>query len=446
MIDNKTSESQITIFWFRRDLRLHDNAGLYRALTRSKNVLPIFIFDTHILDALPRNDARVQFIHDSLQGIKSQLEGLGSDLKVYLGKPEEVWQQILSNYQVNSVYCNKDYEPYAKERDASISALLAEHSISLHTFKDHLVFHEDEVLKDDGKPYTVFTPYKRKWLAKLQSRMSTPALSYYLKGYPVEKYYDQFCSIASEPILSLSDLGFEPSDICIPASSVTQKRIRSYDETRNFPAIEGTSRLGIHFRFGTISIREKARKAQQLNDTFLSELVWRDFYAMILHHFPHVVLNAFREKYDRIEWRNNKEEFEAWKEGRTGYALVDAGMRELNTTGHMHNRVRMLVASFLTKHLLIDWRWGEAYFAEKLLDFDLASNNGGWQWAAGSGTDAAPYFRIFSPMAQLEKFDKQRVYVKRYVPEYGTDAYPEPIVDHKFARERCLATYKEALS
>jgi deoxyribodipyrimidine photo-lyase len=327
---------------------------------------------------------------------------------------------------------------------------LEHEDIEFETFKDHVIFEKDEVVKDDGDPYVVFTPYSKKWKQKLMSKVkdgdSVGKTSYFLKAYPTEDYFSNFYQTETFDNPSLEDIGFEPTDIEIPSKEVTRGVIRNYKENRNFPAKDGTSRLGIHFRFGTISIRNKARKALDLSETFVNELIWRDFYAMILSHFPKVVGNAFREKYEAVEWRNNEAEFEAWCQGKTGYPIVDAGMRELNGSGYMHNRVRMITASFLTKHLLIDWRWGEAYFAKKLLDFDLASNNGGWQWAAGCGTDAAPYFRIFNPTSQQEKFDKHKKYIKQWVPEFGTDDYPEPIVDHKFARQRCLDTYKKALN
>lgn len=447
-------DKSISIVWLRRDLRLHDNAALYRALKAQDNVLPLFIFDRHILDELEdRSDARVAFIHDVISDLKDQLQQLGSDLLVYYGKPEEVWRQIIDTYQVQAVYTNRDYEPYARDRDGRIESFLSEKGITFHTYKDHVIFEEEEILTKAGGIYTVFTPYSRTWKAKLEERMETVEIdgearevSFYFKPYPTEKYFDALLKVEDSLSLpTLAQMNFEPSDIPIPAQTVSRGLIKSYDKTRNFPAKEGTSRLGIHFRFGTISIREKAYRASQLNGTFLNELIWRDFYSQILANFPKVVTESFRPEYDFIEWRNDEKEFAAWCAGKTGYPIVDAGMRELNTTGYMHNRVRMITASFLTKHLLIDWRWGEAYFAKKLLDFDLASNNGGWQWAAGSGTDAAPYFRIFNPTSQMDKFDKDRRYIKRWVPEYGTDEYPEPIVDHKMARERCLATYKAGL-
>lgn len=434
------------IFWFRRDLRLQDNAGLYHALKSDKPVIPIFIFDNEILDKLPSKDARVEFIHTTLTELDRELQTYGSSLQVYHGNPLKVWKTILKEHEIAAVFSNHDFEPYAIKRDKTIEDLLASKKISFHSFKDHVIFEKNEITKADGGPYSVFTPYKKKWLEKVDAATDRDEVSFYFKSYPTEEYFRRFAQVKRTPMITLEELGFESANIEIPTTEVAQSIIKNYGKQRDFPAIDGTSRLGIHFRFGTISIREKARKAQHLSSVFLSELIWRDFYAMILFHNPKVVTESYRSKYDRIEWLNNEDDFEAWKNGMTGYLLVDAGMRELNQTGFMHNRVRMLVASFLTKHLLIDWRWGEAYFAEKLLDFDLASNNGGWQWASGSGTDAAPYFRIFSPMAQLEKFDKQRKYVKEYIPEFEKNTYPDPIVDHKMARERCLATYKRALA
>lgn len=449
---------KVSIFWFRRDLRLEDNAGLYHALKDGKPVLPLFIFDTDILDKLEEPaDARVEFIHQEVSRLHEELEKLGSTILVKHGRPREVWEALLDEFEITAVYTNRDYEPSAKQRDEAIEVLLTERDIPFHTYKDQVIFESLEVTKNDGDPYVVFTPYSRTWKDKLKEKIveveedpdsgdGAPAeISFYFQSYPTEKYFEHFYQTTPADLPSLDRIGFEPAGIPFPDREVSRKLIKNYDETRDYPAIDGTSRLGIHFRFGTISIREKARRASRLNETFLNELIWRDFYAMILDNFPHVAENSFREKYDRIEWRNNEKEFEAWCKGKTGYPIVDAGMRELNESGYMHNRVRMVTASFLTKHLLIDWRWGEAYFAARLLDYDLASNNGGWQWAAGSGTDAAPYFRIFNPESQLKKYDKEMKYVKEWVPEYGTDDYPERIVDHKMARERCLSAYKEAL-
>jgi deoxyribodipyrimidine photo-lyase len=448
---------QLNIHWFRRDLRLNDNAALYRALKSGQPVLPIFIFDKNILDKLEnKTDARVTFLHDTMSELKTELESLGSTLLVFHDEPLNVFQELAKRFEIKTVFTNHDFEPYALERDAAVKERLSLQGIDFQTFKDHVIFERDEVTKDDGLPYTVFTPYSKKWKMKLMSRLSThngTQISYYFKPYPTEKYVKNFAQVSEigplsiKPILTLESMNFERSSITIPSKTVARGIIKNYDKTRDFPALQqGTSKLGIHFRFGTISIREKALSASNLNETYLNELIWRDFYSQIMHHFPHIGKGkSFREAYDQIEWVNNEADFKQWCAGKTGYPMVDAGMRELNATGHMHNRVRMIVSSFLTKHLLIDWRLGEAYFAEKLLDFDKASNNGGWQWASGSGTDAAPYFRIFNPESQREKFDKANEYIKLWVPEYGTTAYSQPIVDHKFARERCLATYGRAL-
>jgi deoxyribodipyrimidine photo-lyase len=429
----------LAIHWFKRDLRLADNAALYYALKSGIPVQPIFIFDTEILNKLEdKSDARVTFIHQELSRLKQELQALGSDLLVYYGNPVELWPSILEELQPSAVYTNRDYEPYAKKRDTEVSTILLKHPISFNTYKDHVLFEMDEVLKDDGTPYVVFTPYSRKWKATL-----TP---YQLKPYPTEKYFNSFNHRAPTPLITLEEMGFKKSKIAFPPKTTTLSVIKNYEANRDFPAIAGTSRLSLHLRFGTVSIRDKAAKGKKTSEKWLNELIWRDFYVHILHHFPHTVEGSFKPQYDQIHWSTNEEHFKAWCEGMTGYGLVDAGMRELNATGFMHNRVRMVVASFLTKHLLLNWRWGEAYFAQKLLDFDLASNNGGWQWAAGSGVDAAPYFRIFNPYTQIERFDSKHEYIKKWIPEWGTNAYPKEIVDHKTARELCLATYKSGLA
>ncbi len=443
----------INIFWFRRDLRLQDNAGLYHALKGSNSVLPIFIFDKNILEKLEDTaDSRVTFLHDSLTELTAELEKLGSTLRIYYGNPMDIWQQITTDFSVETVFTNKDYEPYALKRDNTVKAFLGTKNIDFQLFKDHVIFEYQEVTKDDGLPYTVFTPYSRKWKAKLETQLEEHKginISYYFKPYPNEDYFSNLLKGASQndALPSLESMGFERATIAIPPKSVARSVVRNYDKTRDIPSLpQGTSQLGIHFRFGTVSIREKALAASTLNETYLNELIWRDFYSQIIQHFPHIGEgNAFRKEYDQIAWRNDEKDFENWCLGKTGYPLVDAGMRQLNTTGYMHNRVRMVVSSFLTKHLLIDWRWGEAYFAKKLLDFDMASNNGGWQWAAGSGTDAAPYFRIFNPTEQQKKFDPDFKYIRTWIPEYGTPQYPMPIVEHKFARERCLKTYGDVL-
>ncbi len=446
----KPPDKKINLFWFRRDIRLHDNRGLYEALNSGIEVIPVFIFDSHILDKLEnKKDARVEFIHLELFKVKENLRKAGSDMLVYYGKAEEVWSEISEEYTVDSVYCNRDYEPYAKDRDAKVEAILKGKNIKFKTFKDHVITEGGEVFKDDGDPYVVFTQFKRKWFEVVRGGLNEADNiidSSFFQNYPSEDKMDYFLKWENKDGMpTLEDMGFAPAGIEFPVDEVKRKVIKEYGQKRNFPALDATSRLGLHFRFGTISIRQKARAASQLSETYLNELIWRDFYSQILFHFPHVVDGPFREKYAAIKWLNDEDNFKKWCEGKTGFPLVDAGMRQLKTEGYMHNRIRMLVASFLTKHLLIDWRWGEAYFAEKLLDFDLASNSGGWQWAAGCGTDAAPYFRIFSPDAQLKKFDKNLNYVKKYISEFGTSDYPEPIVNHKDARERCLRVYKEAL-
>ena len=433
--------STVNIFWFRRDLRLDDNVGFLEALKGEHPVLPIFIFDKEILNELPEDDARVTFIFETLQKMRDELqEKHGSSIALYHGKSETIWKQLLEDYKVDTVFTNHDYEPYALERDKQIKKLLEDQEVSFKTFKDQVIFEKNEVVKGDGDPYVVYTPYKNKWQEVFDADK-------HLKIHYTSQYLENLIEHSRLPNISLSDMGFKKSSIEIPDYEVTPTLIQNYEDTRNFPAQDGTSHLGPHLRFGTVSVRKMVKKAiAEKNTVFWSELIWREFFMQILYHYPETVNNAFRSKYDRIEWRNNKEEFEKWKKGETGYLLVDAGMRQLNKTGYMHNRVRMLVASFLCKHLLIDWRWGEAYFAEKLLDYEQSSNVGNWQWAAGSGVDAAPYFRIFNPMTQVDKFDKDKKYIKEFVPKFDTDDYPEKMVDHKEARERCLETYKAAVS
>jgi len=432
------SNTPIVLFWFRRDLRLDDNAGLYEALKQNMNVLPIFLFDSEILNKLDdKQDARVHFIHHQLTVLQQQLSALGSSIMVKLGKPKEIFESLAQQHTIKAVYTNHDYEPYAIKRDHEIAELLRSKGISFHSFKDQVIFEKDEVTKDDLKPYTVFTPYMKKWKSKLTTN--------HLMPHPTQNYYNNFFQTAAIPLPTLADIGFLPSSIDFPGSEIIPAVIQHYSEQRDIPSIKGTSRLSVHLRFGTVSIRSLVAQAQRLNEKWLNELIWREFYMMILYHFPHVVNRAFKPAYDRIPWSNNETHFKLWCEGKTGYPIVDAGMRELNRTGFMHNRVRMITASFLTKHLLIDWRWGEAYFAKKLLDFELSSNNGGWQWSASSGCDAAPYFRVFNPYEQTKKFDPQLKYIKQWIPEFDELNYIKPIVDHKFARERVLSTYKKAL-
>jgi deoxyribodipyrimidine photo-lyase len=372
-----------------------------------------------------------------MEAIQNVLVKIGSAPDVRYGFPADVFRMLMQEYQVGKVFTNHDYEPYAAKRDNEIAGLLKENGISFHTFKDQVIFEKAEVVKDDNNPYTVFTPYSRKWKAALND--------FYLRSYKVKKYSTNFYKQPVKEIPSLQSMGFNSTGQSFPAGKWKEDIIRNYTTQRDLPSVNGTTRLSVHLRFGTISIRQLAREAGALNETFLNELIWRDFYQMILWHFPHVVQRSFKPEYDKIRWRKNEKEFDAWCRGETGYPIVDAGMRQLNKTGYMHNRVRMITASFLTKHLLIDWRWGEAYFAKKLLDYDLAANNGGWQWAAGSGCDAAPYFRIFNPYIQTKKFDPELKYIRQWVPEFEELIYPAPIVEHEFARKRCLEVYSKAL-
>lgn len=428
------------LFWHRRDLRIDDNKGLFEALKQNENVHPIFIFDKSILDKLPNNDQRILFIYQEIESLKKSYQNLGSDLWVYYGEPSEIIPKIAQELNCSSVYFNNDYEPYALQRDQEIQVSLNKIKIEFIGNKDHVIFEKNEVLKDDGKPYTIFTPYSRKWKANLKEED--------LREYSIEKYRGNLVQKQQgEVLITLEDMGFESKVLHdFPNRIAKNEILKNYHLSRNFPAVKGTSKLSIHLRFGTISIRKLALIAREQNETYLNELIWRDFYQMIIFHFPKSAENSFKAQYDKIIWEKNEVHFDSWCTGKTGYPIVDAGMRELNATGFMHNRVRMVVASFLTKHLLLDWRLGASYFAEKLLDFELASNTGGWQWAAGCGCDAAPYFRVFNPQAQQEKFDKSFEYIKKWVPEYGTSSYPEPIIEHKFARERILQRFKSALN
>ncbi len=437
---------EISIVWLRRDLRLHDQAALYHALQESPcPVVLLFIFDKNILDDLiDRDDKRVTFIYDTLVGIREELLTHDSDILIKYGSPSEIWKELVQTYRIRQMHYNRDYEPYAKKRDSEVTRNLQGKGVEVNDYKDHLIFESQEVTKDGGDPYVVFTPYKRAWTQRLGEELSRSTVQE-LPTYDTEAHFSKLAKVRFDPMMTLESMGFTRSDVHIPEKKTQKSLLQNYDKTRDFPAVKGTSRLGIHLRFGTISIRALVNAARSLNEVFLSELIWREFYSHILDRFPRVVGESFKPRYDRIEWNNDEQDFITWCEGRTGYPLVDAGMRELYETGYMHNRVRMITASFLTKHLLIDWRWGEAYFASKLLDYDLASNNGGWQWAAGCGTDAAPYFRIFSPEAQQKKFDPELKYIRKWVPEVNDLIYPDPVVDHRFARDRCLSVYKKAL-
>ena len=430
----------IDIFWFRRDLRLEDNVGFAAALSTGRKILPIFIFDKNILEELQEDDARLTFIHDNVMAMNTSLEKAGtSGFAIYHDTPADVFEQLLSAHNIHTVHTNRDYEPYAKERDPAIELICRQHETAFVTYKDQVIFEKDEVVKNDGGPYVVYTPYKKKWLSQFTEDLLEPHRSEDHLGNCVENM--------DLPKLSLEDLGFVRTDIDIPDAILDRDTINSYGEQRNLPAIDATTRIGHHLRFGTISPREAVRLSlEHDSEVYQSELIWREFFMQVMYHYPHTMDKSFKAKYDNIEWRNNEEEFERWKTGTTGYGLVDAGMRQLNKSGFMHNRVRMLVASFLVKHLMIDWRWGESYFAEKLLDYEASSNVGNWQWVAGSGVDASPYFRIFNPITQVKKFDKQEEYIKKWVPEYGTEDYPEMMVDHKESRERALRVYKAAVS
>ncbi|MFN8145714.1 MAG: deoxyribodipyrimidine photo-lyase [Bacteroidia bacterium] len=426
------------VFWFRRDLRLHDNAGLYHALQSGLSVMPVFIFDTDILEQLDdKHDRRMVFIHQQLVKLNNELQKFGSRLHVYHGKPIEVWRKICAEIPVAEVFTNHDYEPYARKRDTEIEAYLKGLSIGFHTYKDQVIFEKNEVAKEDGTAYAVFTPYMKRWRAIVTDQD--------LQSFATENYFGNFMQTDSHPVLSLEQIGFDNFPVEFPSPQLREEVIRQYAENRDFPGIDGTSRLSVHMRFGTVSMRELFRFAWNISEKWTNELIWREFYMQILWHFPHVVKGAFKPQYDFLKWKNDEKEFDKWCKGETGYPIVDAGMRELNETGYMHNRVRMITAMFLTKYLLIDWRWGEAYFAQKLLDFELSSNNGGWQWSAGTGVDAAPYFRVFSMDEQTRRFDPDFKYIKKWVPEFQEFNYPRPVVDYAFARKRCLDFYQSVL-
>ena len=429
------NKPEVAFFWYRRDLRLEDNVALFYALESEYLVIPLFIFDEAILDGLPKNDARVGFIHDSLSNINQKLQEFGSSLLVKKGITHAVWQSLIQEFDVKEVFFNKDYEPYAIKRDLAICELLESNKIRSFLYKDQVIFEEIEITKADGLPYTVYTPYKNKWLEKYQSMSPIQEFDTTSKVHNFHKYNFVFPT--------LNQIGFEESSLKVIPHNL--KNVVNYHETRDFPALDSTSHLSPHLRFGTVSIRKLVNWAANKNQVFLSELIWREFFMQILFSFPKVVTHNFKSAYDGIQWRNNEEDFKRWCSGTTGYPMVDAGMRELNETGYMHNRVRMVVASFLCKHLLINWQWGEAYFAEKLLDFDLSANVGNWQWAAGTGCDAAPYFRVFNPEIQRKKFDEKGIYIRKWINEFDL-GYGNPMVEHAFARDRAIATYKAGIS
>lgn len=426
---------KINVFWFRRDLRLNDNTALDKALSTGLPVLPVFIFDTAITDDLSRDDPRLNFIYDTLSTLNKELLLSGGSILVMKGNPLAIFEKLASEYMIENVFINKDYEPYAIDRDEKVKTLLASHGIALRPFSDHVIFCEDEVVKDDGKPYSVFTPYKNRWLRSFQELTLPPLTA------PQSREGMFFSSGKAFP--GKEETGIHKSQIGVRDFDLSV--IPDYDKFRDLPAEDRTSFLSPHLRFGTVSIREIVSRAFRENMVFLNELIWREFFMQILFHYPGVVTGNFKPAFDHIPWRNNPAEFERWCNGETGYPIVDAGMRQLNSTGFMHNRVRMITAGFLCKHLLIDWRWGEAYFAGKLLDYELSSNNGNWQWAAGTGCDAAPWFRIFNPTTQQKKFDAKGIYVRKWVPEYGLPGYPAPMVDHDTARRRAIETYGNAM-
>ena len=428
---------EINIFWFRRDLRLYDNSGLSAATSDKLKVLPIFIFDTSITNKLPENDRRINFIYDNLVEMDSELKKkYNSSLNIFKGKPIEIFKELIGNYKINSVYTNNDYEPYAFSRDSSIKKLLESKKIQFKSYKDHVVFEKNEVVKDDGNPYVVFTPYMRKWKTNLNEDLT---------NLEEKKVLNNFYTKTISRLLDLNNYGFIENDKKIESFKLNSEIVTKYAETRNFPSINSTSKLGPYLRFGTVSVRKIVTGLLKFKDqTFLNEIIWREFFMQILFHFPHTSTKSFKPKYDKIVWLDDPKSFDAWKNGETGFPLVDAGMKELNKTGFMHNRVRMITASFLCKHLLIDWRLGEKYFALKLNDYEMASNVGNWQWASGSGVDAAPYFRIFNPHTQIVKFDKNRDYINKWLNTDSND-YPNEIIDHKIARKRCLETYKKYL-
>lgn len=426
---------KINIFWFRRDLRLDDNIALNCALSSDLPVLPLFIFDDNITEELPADDPRISFIYDTLSGINTELNKSGSSPLIKKGDPEKIWNDLIASYDINSVYINKDYEPYAIARDHAVEKILNIKGIHLKRYKDQVVFEEREILKSDNSPYTIFTPYKNKWLEKFKT-LSNFGLT---QDFQADKKYFQH----KFKFPRLREFGFNVSQLKV--RPVDLSAISNYDRLRDFPAEDGTTYLGPHLRFGTVSIRKVVSEGFMGNEVFLSELIWREFFMQILFNFPNVVTGNFKSNYDNIQWRNNEEEFEKWCKGLTGYPLVDAGMKQLNETGYMHNRVRMITAGFLCKHLLIDWRWGEAYFAVKLLDYELSSNNGNWQWAAGTGCDAAPYFRVFNPHSQQEKFDPEMKYIKKWIKDLEAPGYPKPIADHAYARQRGISAYKSGL-
>ncbi len=429
---------EIAVFWFRRDLRIDDNLGLYQALKSGFKVLPVYIFDPEIWSRYTDVDNRqLHFIRNAVYQLKQELIDLNSDLLVFEDLPPVVFQNLINEYNVKMVFANEEFDPFSIQRDRKISEFLNSNGITLNLFTDHLIHKPGVILKPDRSPYTIFTPFSKQWKLALKDQNLVPfPVTSLISNLYTPKKVSNFKKLKTQQTI-LSPINREiPTEI-----------IQTYDATRDFPAIHnGTSQLGVHLRFGTISIRKLVSIALQLNIQFLNELIWREFFMHILFHFPYVIDGAFKSKYNNIHWQNNELEFENWCLGNTGVPIVDAGMRQLIQTGFMHNRVRMIVASYLVKHLLIDWRWGEAYFAQKLIDYELSANNGNWQWVAGTGCDAAPYFRIFNPFRQQERFDPTFEFVKLWVPEYQTEEYKKRFVtDLKKAAERCINVYKTSI-
>lgn len=429
-------KKRVNIFWFRRDLRLFDNHGLFMALSNDLPVLCLLIFDRDILKQFPNPaDKRVTFIYNTLHDLNRELKSHGGNIEIAHGKPIEIFGRLSEKFDIQGVYSNNDYEPEAIQRDTNVKAFLNSKGIGFHNYKDQVIFEKNEIITDAEKPYTVFTPYMKKWKQKFITEL--PVL------YSSEKLLYKIISTET-PLPDIENIGYKHISFNFPSAQISNDIITNYHLTRDHPSTDGTSKLGIHLRFGTISIRQTVKKAYELNETWLNELIWREFFMQLLWNFPHVTKGAFRKKYNFISWRNNEDEFLRWCNGETGFPIVDAGIHELLETGYMHNRVRMITANFLTKLLLIDWQWGESFFAKHLLDYELSSNNGNWQWSAGTGADAAPYFRIFNPEEQLKKFDPELKYTKRFIHPFSA-SYPIPMIDYKYCRNRCIDVFKKSL-
>ncbi len=432
-INTTNNMHRLTLFWHRRDLRIEDNCGLFNALEAHPNVQPFFIFDTDIINEFNHKpDRRLSFIYDTIAALKSEYQKHGADLWVLHGKPLDIINQLTKQHPVNALYCNTDYEPYATQRDQQIANFCKLNGIAFHAYKDQVIYEKSEIVKANGQPYTVFTPYKNQWLHVFSQQS--------LKIYQLNPLLQNLSKAIASPMPPKNEFGFIYTPHNVQKPNIEAATLQQYGLTRNALHLNGTSRVSVHLRFGTISIRSLVQKALKYPD-YLNELIWREFYMQWLWHYPQVVTQSFKPQYDKIAWNQRDNDFEKWCQGQTGYLIVDAAMNQLLQTGFMHNRARMIVASFLTKHLLTDWRKGEAFFARHLTDYELSSNVGGWQWAAGSGCDAAPYFRIFNPTLQAQKFDPHGAYIQ----QWNTNIQAPPIIDHHFARQRCLSAYKKAL-